>query len=152
SFRERGGPATRLCDCSPVPVAALPGDRAGTVNPRQNANRMKLLTILMLASILTRWAAPIETGADLETIPGTLVQFWMLHVPGGTIVTRAAGGRRAAVKVAPFRLGKTEVTWDEYDIYAFRLDQTEEQKAQGVDAVSRPSKPYGAPDRGFGHH
>jgi formylglycine-generating enzyme required for sulfatase activity len=95
-----------------------------------------------------------QTGArtEVETIPGTLVKFQMVHVPGGTLGTKGAGGRTLSVKVAPFWLGKTEVTWDEYDIYAFRLDQTEEQKAQGVDATSRPSRPYGAPDRGFGHH
>ena len=43
----------------------------------------------------------------------------------------------------------TEVTWDLYDIYVYELDEPEEPT--GVDAVSRPSKPYVPPDRGFGH-
>src|SRR4029079_8112135 len=30
-------------------------------------------------------------------------------------------------------------------------DMTEAQKAKGEDAESRPSKPYAAPDRGYGH-
>jgi len=51
----------------------------------------------------------------------------------------------------PLWIGKTEVTWDLYDVFAYRLDLTEEQKAKGVEATSRPSKPYGAPDFGFGH-
>ena len=37
-----------------------------------------------------------------------------------------------------------EVLWDLFDIYAFRLDLTDEQKAQNYDAESRPSKPYAA--------
>ncbi len=48
-------------------------------------------------------------------------------------------------------MSKTEVTWDAYDVFAFKLDMTEEQRAKGVDAASRPSNPYGAPDRGMGH-
>jgi formylglycine-generating enzyme required for sulfatase activity len=50
-----------------------------------------------------------------------------------------------------FWMSKTEVTWDAYDVFAFKLDMTEEQRAKGVDAASRPSNPYGAPDRGMGH-
>jgi formylglycine-generating enzyme required for sulfatase activity len=76
----------------------------------------------------------------VETIPGTVVRFEMLPLPAA-----AMPGRK------PLWIGKTEVTWDVFDIYAFRLDQTEHEKARGVDAQSRPSRPYGAPDRGFGH-
>jgi formylglycine-generating enzyme required for sulfatase activity len=96
----------------------------------------------------------------METIPGTLVKFEMIAVPAGTAVVTGPGkpGARRQVTLKPFRIGKTEVTWDEYDVYAFRLDLPEGQRAaarspggSGVDAVSRPSRPYGAPDRGFGH-
>jgi formylglycine-generating enzyme required for sulfatase activity len=54
-------------------------------------------------------------------------------------------------RVKTLWIGKTEVTWDEFDIWAFRLDLSDKEKAAGVDAESRPSQPYGAPDRGFGH-
>lgn len=43
----------------------------------------------------------------------------------------------------------TEVTWDLYDIFVYRLDLPEDQG--DADATSRPSKPYVPPDRGFGH-
>jgi formylglycine-generating enzyme required for sulfatase activity len=79
-----------------------------------------------------------------ETIPGTLVTFEMRPVSA-----RPAAGDEPAIK--PFWIGKAEVAWDEFDVFVFRLDLTEKQKAEGVDAESRPSKPYGAPDRGFGH-
>jgi formylglycine-generating enzyme required for sulfatase activity len=96
----------------------------------------------------------------VETIPGTLVKYEMVSVPGGTMTVAGPGqpGARRQVTVKPFWIGKTEVTWDEYDVYAFRLDLPESQRAasrstggSGADAASRPSKPYGAPDRGFGH-
>ena len=76
-----------------------------------------------------------------DTIPGTLVSFDMIAVPGDP----------------PFYIGKTEVTWDEYDVFTHRLDQpaarvvTDTAMARVIDAVARPSKPYGAPDYGWGH-
>jgi formylglycine-generating enzyme required for sulfatase activity len=68
-----------------------------------------------------------------ETIPGTLVTFEMVLIPGDE----------------PLYIGRTEVTWDMYDVYALGLDAS--SKTGGVDAVARPSQPYGAPDYGWGH-
>jgi len=68
-----------------------------------------------------------------ETIPGTLVSFDMVLVPGDD----------------PFYIGRTEVTWDMYDVFALGLDSS--SKTEGADAVARPSQPYGAPDYGWGH-
>lgn len=71
-----------------------------------------------------------------ETIPGTIVHFEMVPVPGGQ-------------GIAPFYLGRTEVTWDMYDVFALGLDA--KTPAGAPDAVARPSRPYGAPDYGWGH-
>jgi formylglycine-generating enzyme required for sulfatase activity len=71
-----------------------------------------------------------------ETIPGTLVSFEMVLVP-------ARGSAPA------FYLGRTEVTWDMYDVFSLGLD--EKRPAGSHDAIARPSKPYGAPDYGWGH-
>lgn len=94
-----------------------------------------------------------EFSAFEQAIPGTLVKFEMKSVPAGRLkmADPDKAGATREVEIKPFWMGKTEVTWDEFDIYVFRFDLTEEQKAAGVDAASRPSKPYGAPDRGFGH-
>lgn len=73
-----------------------------------------------------------------EAIPGSLVKFEMVPVPA------PPGGK-------PFWIARTETTWDAFDIFAFGLDRSPEAKAADVDAISRPSKPYGAPDFGFGH-
>lgn len=71
-----------------------------------------------------------------ETIPGTLVSFEMVLVP-------ARGAAPA------FYLGRTEVTWDMYDVFSLGLD--EKRPAGAPDATARPSRPYGAPDYGWGH-
>src|SRR6266545_1913793 len=85
-----------------------------------------------------------------DSIPGSLVRFEMIPVPGGTVTLDTPQSPRT-VSVGPFWIGKTEVTWDAYDIWAFRLDLAGRVPTDSIDAVSRPSRPYGAPDRGFGH-
>mgnify|MGYP000869516490 CR=1 FL=1 len=87
-----------------------------------------------------------QTANFTQKIPDSLAEFRMVKVPDGKIMMDG--------KVVPIKglyVAETEITWDVFDIWAFRLDQTAEQQAAGVDASSRPSKPYGAPDRGFGH-
>ena len=85
-----------------------------------------------------------------ETIPGTLVSFDMIPVEPG-IVSMPGEDGDVEVEVGPFWMSATEVTWDAYDIFAYQLDLTETERAAHADAVSRPSRPYQAPDYGFGH-
>src|SRR5437764_13267898 len=94
-------------------------------------SRCRMVMAAKISLLLLAQNAPY-----LDSIPGTLVRFEMMPVPGDQ----------------PFWIGKTEVTWDEYDVWAFRLDLTPQERSSGVDATARPSRPYGAPDRGFGHH
>jgi formylglycine-generating enzyme required for sulfatase activity len=70
-----------------------------------------------------------------DSVPGSLVRFEMVKVPSTTIW-----------------IGKTEVTWDLYDAFALSVaDSAEVRDARAVDAVARPTRPYGAPDYGWGH-
>jgi formylglycine-generating enzyme required for sulfatase activity len=82
-----------------------------------------------------------STAARLEpyrdSIPGTLVTFDMVPLAAGPGVKNAVW------------IGRTEVTWDMYDVFALGLDVG--GSSGGVDAVARPSRPYGAPDYGYGH-
>ncbi|HET6204638.1 MAG TPA: SUMF1/EgtB/PvdO family nonheme iron enzyme [Planctomycetota bacterium] len=66
--------------------------------------------------------------AYVEQIPSTTVRFEMVPVPAKK----------------PFYLGKTEITWDEYEAFCL-LDEE-----GAVDGVTRPSPPYEPPDRGWG--
>jgi formylglycine-generating enzyme required for sulfatase activity len=68
-----------------------------------------------------------------DSVPGTLVRFEMVKVPGTAIW-----------------MSRTEVTWDLYDTFALSQPDSGERRA-GVDAVARPTRPYGAPDYGWGH-
>jgi len=90
-----------------------------------------------------------------ETLPKTLVKFEMVPIRGGVLEMPdpANPGKKQRIKIRDFWIGKTEVTWDEYDVYLYGLDlaDNEEDPQSGPDAISRPSKPYGSPDRGFGH-
>lgn len=88
------------------------------------------------AALYAPQAAVSSPTTYQETIPGTLVRFEMVPVPGGD-------------GLAPFYLGRTEVTWDMYDVFALGLDGKTPEGAP--DAVARPSRPYGAPDYGWGH-
>jgi formylglycine-generating enzyme required for sulfatase activity len=95
-------------------------------------------------------AAPKALNPYTEKIPSSLITFDMVPVTG-----KVAKGGADASSEAPtksFWISKHEVTWDAFDIFLFRLDMTEAERNQvGRDAQLRPSKPYGAPDRGFGH-
>ena len=83
-----------------------------------------------------------------DTIPGSLVSFEMVQVPAGRVTVPARGGTRT-VTLAPYLIGRTELTWDAYD--AFTLSGEPSDRGAPIDAKSRPSRPYGAPDYGWGH-
>jgi formylglycine-generating enzyme required for sulfatase activity len=89
-----------------------------------------------------------ELAPFTQEIVGSTVSFRMLPIPAGE-VELAAG--EAAVAVGPFWMAETETTWDLYDIYMYELDDPDREPHPEVDAVSRPSRPYIPPDRGFGH-
>ncbi len=85
--------------------------------------------------------------ALIEDVPPAAYQLKFRLIPG------SADG-----SIRPFYISETEVPWDVADIYIFKLDEKREDtgSAQGggsanADAVTRPTKPYLPPDRGFGH-
>src|SRR3989440_7313132 len=108
------------------------------------------LTLLSLTALVASFALPAlaeEPKTTSETIPGTTVKFGLVQLPAGKVNVKGKD-----VDIKPVWIGKTEVTWDEYDVYWQRLDLKPEELAKGVDAENRPSKPYAPPDRGFGHN
>lgn len=91
-----------------------------------------------------------EPAAFDERIEGTPVSLRLVPIPAGRATVRGADGSTREVGVGPFWIGATEVTWELYDLFVFGLDRREALPG-GADAVTRPSKPYLPPDRGFGH-
>lgn len=98
-------------------------------------------------------AKPEALAPFVETIPGTAVKFEMIPLPAGavTLTHLNQNDEDNSIEIKPIWIGKTEVTWDEYDAYALRPIKDASSKIGELDAIAQPSKPYGAPDRGFGH-
>lgn len=81
---------------------------------------------------------PGDAIAFWQDVPGAAFKFELVPIPGSP-----------ARGIKPFWIGRTELTWEAFDVFVYRLD--EEAGLSGADAVSRPTKPYLPPDRGFGH-
>ena len=97
------------------------------------------------AAIVLAGFTSSQTSAYRETIAGTTVSFEMVPVPAGVVTL---DGTRHTV--GPLFVGRTEVTWDMYDVFFLGLDEPASSRS-GSDAMARPSQPYGAPDYGWGH-
>jgi formylglycine-generating enzyme required for sulfatase activity len=104
------------------------------------------------------------TAATMEpytqTIPGTQVSYRMVPIPGGeflmgtppTEANRADNeGPQVRVKLDPFWMQTTEVTWEMYDLFTYgdeviKTLRTSPSVKHGTDrladSVSRPSMPY----------
>lgn len=95
-----------------------------------------------------------------QTIPGTKITFTMIPVPGGSFLMgsppaetdrRDDEGPQVEMSVAPFWMGRCEVTWGEYKTF-MRLDETFKQfsfegirpvtDANRIDAIAAPSSLY----------
>ena len=102
-----------------------------------------------------------------EKIPGTSVSFEMVAIPGGTFLMGSPESEsyreddevpQAQVQISPFWLGKTEVSWDEYEAFIKQTGvegRTEHQLASrnmisNFDAITGPTPAYGNPDQGWG--
>ncbi|QDV36008.1 formylglycine-generating enzyme family protein [Tautonia plasticadhaerens] len=114
--------------------------------------------------------SPEEMKPYTETIPGTDISFEMVPIPGGTFTMGSPEdepdrmpheGPQHPVTVGPFWMGKHEVTWDEYDEFAFSFDLRRKER-EGVkdedqpdselaaDAITRPTPPYADETFGLG--
>jgi formylglycine-generating enzyme required for sulfatase activity len=100
-----------------------------------------------------------------ETIPGTETKFDLVPIPGGTFMMgspesenghKPDEGPPHPVEIRPFWMGKCEVTWDEFDIYANSMNIRAKDSKPGeappsdVDGVTRPTPPYTDMTFGYG--
>lgn len=91
----------------------------------------------------------VEAGAEYlvayqTRIPGSRVTFWMEPIPGGEVTLNGE-----TFELAPYWMGRTEVTWAEYRLYMNLCASFERLEDAGVrrvtdanriDAVTAPSK------------
>lgn len=109
--------------------------------------------------------ATAAAASYTETISGTKVVFDMVAIPGGTFVMGSPAtepgraddeGPAHQVRIAPFWMERTELTWDEYDAFAFAQSiasaatRATAPPPGSADAITRPSPPYGDESFGFG--
>ena len=104
-----------------------------------------------------------------EQIPGTMISFNMIAIPGGTFMMgspdnepfrNANEGPQHQVQVSPFFMAEVQTTWDMF--WAFFAETHSEGRtppelakannlmATDVDGMSGPTPPFGAPDQGWG--
>ncbi len=104
----------------------------------------------------------VRTQADMQaytnSIPGTTVTYSMVPIPAGEFLMGSPAtekgrkpdeGPQHKRQIAAFWMGRTEVTWDEYELFmypdqerALTLDTNNPYLDKASDAVSRPTKPY----------
>lgn len=112
-----------------------------------------------LALGLSMLAASASVGADAPEAPATSAppseakpsEPKIVKVPGSTVDVELVPVPGPDGKPL-FHLSRTEITWDLYDVFVFGHDQEAGLSTPEADAVTRPSKPYVATDRGFGHN
>lgn len=103
--------------------------------------------------------SPADMKPYTQELPWAGVDFDMVVIPGGSFTMGspeseskrgADEGPQRMVDIEPFWMGKTEVTWNEYEQFMYReiefsmiRDGAENPYINSVsDAVSRPTKPY----------
>ncbi len=101
-----------------------------------------------------------------EKIPGSNVSFKMVAVPGGTFMMGSPEnepyrkddeGPAVSVEISPFFMGECEVSWDEYLAFYAQTStggrashDAMNKRADGIDAITGATPPYGQPDQGWG--
>ena len=118
--------------------------------------------------IYTAPTVPERFETFTETVPGTNASIRMVAVPGGEFLLgspadeafrRDDEGPQRRVRVSPFFMAETEITWRQF--WAFYNETMSEGRTPpsviyannsrpGVDAVSGPTPPFGLPDQGWG--
>jgi formylglycine-generating enzyme required for sulfatase activity len=105
----------------------------------------------------------LEHKSYTQEIAGSKAKFEMIAIPGGTFLMGSPKtekghqedeGPQHPVRIKPLWMGKTEVTWDEFDVYrkemaAENKEENVERQKKDPDAITGPTKPY--VDETYGH-
>ena len=143
-------------------------------NDLRSPKRQLAFAIVILFSLLQN-TTPVQAQSDAssademkpyaEPITHTDVTIEMVPIPGGTFTMGSpatepdrgeAEGPQHQVKIDPFWMGKTEITWNQYEIWGENIDIARRKifgsKATPndliADAITRPTPPY--TDMSFG--
>jgi len=110
-----------------------------------------VVTLLLSPSLAhSQEKAPPPLKTTTETVPGTTVPIELLRLPPGKITLKDAQGKESVQEIKGIWIGKTELTWDQYYPFHFKLDLPPDQRSDKFDADNRPSKPYSNPHGEWG--
>jgi formylglycine-generating enzyme required for sulfatase activity len=117
------------------------------------------LVVASLSSVSTRAQTTTDLKSYTQVVPGSNQVYEMVAIPGGTYLMgspatekgrKADEGPQHKVQIDPFYMGKYEITWDLYDLFAFTNMEKEmavkypkaDANLAKTDATTRPSPPY----------
>ncbi len=123
----------------------------------------KHLLMVMALTTGTVVSTSAQTTTDFKSytqaVPGSNQTYAMVAIPGGKFLMGSLPGEKGhkpdegpkhSVTIEPFYMGKYEVTWDLYDLFAFTNMEKEmatkytesDANLAKTDATTRPSPPY----------
>ena len=127
---------------------------------------MKKKTIKFILTSLFLIAFGENKKEYTQSIPGTKEKVQMVYIPGGTFSMGSPKteeghfgdeGPQHKVEIAPFWMGKFEITWDLYELFVARdIDSKRPQQLEGeevyidIDAVTGATQPYTEMSFGMG--
>ena len=120
---------------------------------------LPMVALLTAMATLTTAQTPTPAKSYTQTIPGSNQTYAMVAIPGGKFLMGSTPDQKGhksdespmhSETIAPFYMGKYEVTWDLYDLFAFtNMEKEMAAKYTGADAnltktdaTTRPSPPY----------
>jgi len=129
--------------------------------------RLLRSVVLLGLGLLALQAARAQARAGAfepysESIPGTKVAFEMVALPAGSVLLGSPSGEagrgadegpQVRVELGAFWMGRHEVTWNEFDLFAIERKGAPEaapSPSPGIDAVTRPTPPYADESFGYG--
>ncbi len=145
--------------------ANWPDDVTLTARKKEVADAGSADEAKLVAEIAARIAATSKekTAGEMKpfavTIPGSEVSFEMLPIPGGKFPMgspdREPGHQPDEspvheVEIAPFWMGKHEVTWNEFELFMYPTEEKKMRESKQLepslnaltDGVTRPTQPY----------
>lgn len=141
----------------------------GHRNPNRSHSRMTVLPEPEVTGPVNESPCELTAFADfVETVPLTRTTIPMKAIPGGSFIIgspadeygrREDEGPQVEVRISPFFMAETEITWDQY--WTFCSETASEGRTPpsyvykmnsrpDLDAVTGPTPPFGAPDQGWG--
>lgn len=98
---------------------------------------------------------PIQLSTSYtDTIPGSAITFEMVPIPGGKFKMGSPNNEQGhkedespvhQVEIAPFWMGKHEITWEEYELFVYpelSKETTKQLTLANIDGITQPTPPF----------